>query len=361
MTLSNQALVTSYIIPVVAENITAGRAGILYYNAGFDLWNSGDAHALDTTTGTDLGTFAVVKTRMAILSNKSRLFGQYTYTGNLGAMGDFDVSTNPVALVDSLHYSPYPYGWDYDNYSLSGNDQYLAYGQILFNPTNFTDQIGTFQEQVYALNYDGSVAFGRTGIWNTTTFPIHGNASIITNMPFSTTIMKFDNQAGLLYAFNNTDNSLYVIEPSTANGIPLRWLQQYGLATNDAVELLDPDNDGYNNLQEWLLGSDPTNSSNPSVAFQLRWTAGSHLIVQATSPARWYELQRTYNLVPASWQLISKLQGSGGNLVFDVMTDMHQQSKAFYRQAHLVFESSNFRLEHRIIENRRTFAIFDDE
>jgi hypothetical protein len=268
---------------------------------------------------------------MVILSNKSRLFGQYTYTGNLGAMGDFDVSTNPVTLVDSLDYSPYPYGWDYDNYSLSGDDQYLAYGQILFNPTNFMNQIGTFQEQVYALNYDGSVAFGKTGIWNTTTFPIHGNASIITNMPFSTTIMNFDNQAGLLYAFNNTDYSLYVIEPSTANGIPLRWLQQYGLATNDAVETLDSDNDGYNNLQEWLLGSDPTNKSNPSVAFQLQWTAGSHLTVQATSPIRWYELQRTYNLVPASWQPISKLQGSGSNLMFDVTTDMHQQSKAFYR------------------------------
>jgi hypothetical protein len=328
--LSNQTLVTSYITSVVAEHVTAGRAGILYYNAGY-LWNSGDAHALDTTTGTDWGTFAIVKTRMVILSNKSRLFGQYTYTGNLGAMGDFDVSTNPITLVDSIEYSIYPYGWDYDNYSLSGNDQYLAYGQILFNSTNFMDQIGLFQEQVYALNYDASIAFGQTGIWDTTTFPIHGDATMITNMPFASTIMTFDSGTNVLYAFNSTNNSLCVIEPSTSNGIPLRWLQQHGLGTNDSVETQDPDHDGYTNLQEWLLGSDPTNSASPATAFQLQWLAGSHLAVQATSPARWYELQRTYDLVSSPWQPVSVLEGTGSNLVFDVTTDMSQQKKAFYR------------------------------
>jgi len=85
--LSNQTLVTSYITSVVAENVTAGRAGRLYYNSAFDNWNGGDAHAVNTITGADLGSFAIVKTRMVISSDKTRLYGQYTYYGNLGQMG----------------------------------------------------------------------------------------------------------------------------------------------------------------------------------------------------------------------------------------------------------------------------------
>jgi hypothetical protein len=320
--LTNQTLVTSYITSVEADNVTAGRSGRLYYNS------EGDAHALNTDTGTDLGSFAGIKMRMVILSNKTRLFGQYIYTGNLGAMGAFDVSSDQITLVDSMGYSPYPYGWDYDNYSLSGDDRYLAYGKILFNSTNFTDQIGLFQEQVYALNYNGTVAFGQTSIWDTTTFPIHGDATKITNMPFATTIMAFDSQAKILYAFNSADSSLYAIEQMTTHGIPFRWLAYYGLGTNDTVEAQDPDNDGLSNLQEWMLNSNPTNMT---PGLQLKWMSDPHLTVQNTSPARWYELQRTTNLVSGTWQSVSQLQGSGSNLVFNVTADRSQLPKAFYR------------------------------
>jgi DNA-binding beta-propeller fold protein YncE len=326
--LSNQTFVTSYITSVDAVNVIAGRSGLLFYNSGFDNWNGGDAHALNTDTGVDLGGFAIVKTRMVIFSNKTRLFGQYTYTGNLGAMGAFDVSSNQITLVDSLYYSPYPYGWDYDNYSLSGDDRLLAYGKVLFNSTNFTDQIGQFQEQVYALNRDGTVAFGQNSIWDTTTFPIHGDATQITNMPFATTVMASDSQANALYAFNNADNSLYVIEQTTTHGIPFRWLARYGLGTNDAVEAQDPDNDGFDNLQEWMLDSNPTNAT---PALRLEWMTNPQLKVQSTSAARWYELQRTTNLVSANWQVVSQLQGLGSNLVFDVTSDRSMRTQGFYR------------------------------
>ena len=326
--LTNQALVTSYTPSVEAVNVTAGRSGLLYYNAGFDLWNGGDAHSLNTDTGTDLGSFAGVKTRMVISADKKRLFGQYIYEGNLGAMGDFDVSSNQINLVDSIDYSPYPYGWDYDNYSISGDSHYLAYGEVLFNPTNFTDQIGQFQEQVFALNYDGTVAFGQTSIWDTTTFSIHGNATQITSMPFATTIMAFDSQTNALYAFNSTDNSLYIIEQTTMHGIPFRWLARYGLGTNDTVEAQDPDNDGLNNLQEWVQDSNPTN---PTPAIRLEWMSAPHLNVQNTSAARWYELQQTTNLLSTNWQVVSQLQGSGSNLVFDVTADRSLHTIAFYR------------------------------
>lgn|SRR5664280_1041276 len=320
--LTNQTLVTSFITPVEADNVTAGRAGRLYYNS------EGDAHMLNTDTGADLGSFAAIKMRMVIFSNKNRLFGQFVYTGNLGAMGAFDVSSDQITLVDSQYYSPYPYGWDYNNYSLSGDDHYLAYGKILFNSTNLTDQIGQFQEQVYALNRDGTVAFGQASIWDTTTFPIHGDATLITNMPFATTVMDFDVQTNALYAFNSADNSLYVLEQTTTHGIPFRWLARYGLGTNDAVEAQDPDNDSFDNLQEWMLDGNPTNATS---ALRLEWMSDPQLKVQSTSVARWYELQRTTNLASVNWQVVSQLQGSGSNLVFDVAADRSLRPQAFYR------------------------------
>jgi hypothetical protein len=320
--LTNQTLVTSYITSVAAESVRAGRAGRLYYNSG------GEAHSFNTDTGTDLGGFVGMKGRMVIFSDKTRLFGQYVYTGNLGAMGDFDVSTDQITLLDTAYYSPYPYGWDYDNYSLSGDDQRLAYGRILFNPTNFSIQFGLFQEQVYALNRDGSVAFGQGSIWDTTTFPIRGDATRIANMPFATTIMAFDSQTNALYAFNPADHTLCTIEQTTTNGISFRWLAYYGLPTNDSVEMLDPDNDGYTTWQEWLLNSNPTNSIPP---LQLGWAPDSCVKVQPTSWLRTYELQRTTNLLSANWQVVAQSQGSGSNLLFDVSASMRALPHAFYR------------------------------
>jgi hypothetical protein len=326
--LTNQTLVTAYITSVVAENVSAGRPGRLYYNSGLNDWNGGDAHSLNTDTGADLGSFAVVKTHMVIFSDKTRLFGQYTYTGNLGAMGVFDVSTDQIALEDTQYYSPYPYGWDYDNYSLSGDNQYLAYGQILFNSTNFSDQIGLFEEQVYALNLDGSIAFGQASIWDTTTFAIDGDATEIVGMPFTTTNMAFDSGTNVLYAFNPADNSLCAIEQTTTHGIPFRWLNYYGLSTNDSVEMEVPDPDGYTTLQEWMLGSNPTNSTRPLL---LEWNPKFFLSASNTSPLRWYELQRATNLLGGNWQPVAKLQGSGSNLLFNVSADTNQFPNAFYR------------------------------
>ncbi|NOX97398.1 MAG: PEP-CTERM sorting domain-containing protein [Nitrospirae bacterium] len=201
-----------------AVNVTAGRQGRLYYNAGYDLWNGGSGHAVNTDTWTDLGSFAGVKSPMVISSDKSRLYGQYIYSGNLGEMGVWDVSTDSINRVDQLRFSPYPYGWDYDNYSLSGNDQYLAYGNVLFDAGNLLNQYGVFPENIYQLSFDGSIAFGNTSIWDTTTFLTEGDATWLQDMPVHTTIMDFDAQSNTLYSFNPSDQRLYMVvvpEPST--------------------------------------------------------------------------------------------------------------------------------------------------
>lgn len=228
--LQTQTTTNSYIINtdyideslVDVVNVTAGRNGRLYYNSGNDIWNDGAAGSIDTTTGTDLGLFDAIKTRMVISSDKSRLYGQRIYTGNLGEMGDFDVSTDSIQLIDQLQYPPYSsnYGWGPDNYTLSGNNLYLAFGDVYFNATNLVTQYGTFDEYIYALNYDGTVAFGESAIWDPTTFAVNGTATKIQDLPFTTTVMTFDSTHNLLYLMNPSNSTLYILFESDCLLVP---------------------------------------------------------------------------------------------------------------------------------------------
>jgi hypothetical protein len=326
--LTNQTLLRSYITAAVAINVTAGRPGRLYYNSGFDNWNSGDAHIVNTDTGQDLGTFAAIKTRMVIFNDRTRLFGQYIYTGNLGAMGVFDVSTDSPGLVDYQYYSPYPYGWDYDNYCLAGDNRHLSYGKVLFNPTNLLDQIGLFEEQVFALSSDGSTAFGQKSIWDCTTFSVRGDAARIAYMPFETSIMTFDTQRQVLYAFNPVDTTLYSIERVTKNGIPFRWLARFNLSTNDTIEELDGDQDGLTTLQEWTFDTNPTTASSPLI---LKWVSNSKLLIENTSPSRRYELYRNGNLSIPTWLPVTNAQGTASNLLFDIPLEARGEARQFFR------------------------------
>jgi hypothetical protein len=78
--------------------------------------------------------------------------------------------------------------------------------------------------------------------------------------------------------------------------ISYAWLQQYGLPADGSADFADPDQDGMNNWQEWLCGTDPTN---PLSALRLLSAApaGPNVTVSWQSVAGVnYFLERSANL-----------------------------------------------------------------
>jgi hypothetical protein len=78
-----------------------------------------------------------------------------------------------------------------------------------------------------------------------------------------------------------------------ASKISYAWLQQFGLPTDGTADLADTDQDGMNSWQEWICGTDPTNSlsvlkmfapSNTPLGLALSWQSVA---------GRTYDLQRS--------------------------------------------------------------------
>jgi hypothetical protein len=328
--LETGTMTASWFAPTTVNYVTAGRSGHLYYNAGIDNWNYGEARMFNTATGQDLGNFGAIKTRMVISSDKTLLYGQYVYSGNLGEMAVFYVSTDAVRLVDHLRYPPYAnnYGWGVDNYCLSGDDRVLGYGPVLFNAKNLIDQFGILPESVGALNFDGTVAFGQNRIWDTTTFSVRGDATEIGAMPFSANVMTFDASRDILFAFNPIDRSIHFVEQTTRNGISLRWLKSRGLATTNVVESEDLDGDGYTLLDEWMLDSDP---KVPTTQLRVSLESDFRLRIEPTSIARRYTVERAAELQFGNWQSVAEIAGTEGVSVVPLGADAGQGGGALYR------------------------------
>jgi parallel beta-helix repeat protein len=83
---------------------------------------------------------------------------------------------------------------------------------------------------------------------------------------------------------------------SPASKISYAWLQQFGLPIDGTVDLADTDQDGMNNWQEWICGTDPTNSlsvlkmfapTNTPLGLALSWQSvlGRTYDLQQSDPA----------------------------------------------------------------------------
>jgi hypothetical protein len=114
--------------------------------------------------------------------------------------------------------------------------------------------------------------------------------------------------------------------------ISYAWLEQYNLPKDGSADFADPDQDGMNNWQEWIAGTNPTNAlsvlkmlspSNNSVGLRISWQSVS---------SRTYFVQRATNLSaqPAFVTIRSNLTGVAGSTTFLDLTATNAGSY-FYR------------------------------
>lgn len=283
-------------------NLVMGLNNRLYYNSGD--WGTGAINSggstgiIDLSTETQLSNIGgfQIKSRMVVNDDRTKLYGQYIYSGNLGEMGVFDIE-NPTAFkLDRQRYSPYPYGWDYNNYCISANGNRLAYGHILFNADNLIIQYGLFSELVYALNYDASIAFGKNSIWDTGSFASTGDATPVWTHNLSTSVMHYDSANDCLYAFTASDFSIKKIEPTNrpdpsgdADRDGLDYDTEIAIGTNPLVA--DTDADGLDDGSEVENGLDPLvpNAQTPQMRALLTTLRRSPELLQLDSPVIWFE------------------------------------------------------------------------
>ena len=77
------------------------------------------------------------------------------------------------------------------------------------------------------------------------------------------------------------------------------WLMQYNLPTDGSADYGDDDNDGMNNRQEWIAGTDPTDATsllNMNSATPANDSSGVNISWQSVS-GKMYLLQRSTNLL----------------------------------------------------------------
>ena len=75
------------------------------------------------------------------------------------------------------------------------------------------------------------------------------------------------------------------------------WLASYGLPSNGSADYLDSDNDGMNNWQEYLAGTNPTNASSVFKITSYQMLSATQFVVRWSSVSnRLYDVMRATNL-----------------------------------------------------------------
>ena len=120
---------------------------------------------------------------------------------------------------------------------------------------------------------------------------------------------------------------------SYGDGIPDSWRLRYFGTTNNLLSVAgaDADGDGYNNWQEYVAGTDPTDATSKLVAGNDQPAAqqpGDSVVCWPSVSGKQYIIQRSPTLFPPTWTSISTNTGTGGNMEIH---DLNGGSGRFYR------------------------------
>ncbi|PWU11454.1 MAG: hypothetical protein C5B50_23350 [Verrucomicrobia bacterium] len=120
---------------------------------------------------------------------------------------------------------------------------------------------------------------------------------------------------------------------SGISGVFIGWLQQYGLPTDGSADYTDADGDGMNNWQEWIAGTNPTNTLSVLQMVSATPIATNVVVTWSSVNTRAYSLARATNLQapPAFSMAWSNIAGQAGTTSF--MDTNPPAGASFYRVA----------------------------
>ena len=131
--------------------------------------------------------------------------------------------------------------------------------------------------------------------------------------------------------------SISAVATSSVNdGIPDAWRAQYfggsGTTTNTlSCATGDPDHDGMNNLQEYLAGTNPTNSSSSLKISPITSYSSSNGVSFMSAPGTVYRVQYRDDLASGIWSIApGQIVGTGSN-IFITDPGVLSAAKRFYR------------------------------
>ena len=112
---------------------------------------------------------------------------------------------------------------------------------------------------------------------------------------------------------------------TTVNGIDHEWLYSHNIATNDASETLHSDADGFNNYQEWIADTDPTNSLSYFPPAGIAQGSSVDISINPTSTGRYYSVHSKTNMLDSAWDFEAGTNGNGGEVIFSLNDNFNQK------------------------------------
>jgi hypothetical protein len=90
------------------------------------------------------------------------------------------------------------------NIAVSRDGKFIFTGKTKLLANNLSSNLGTFGENIFECNLDGTIAIGETKIWNADDF------SIIRTLPIESEIMELDYDNETLYIYDINSSKIFI-------------------------------------------------------------------------------------------------------------------------------------------------------